>query len=664
MKEDFKELIENYFEYKKEEFIEKLTEISNSESSLKEDISEILLFENTPLYLKELLLLVIKNSGDPFYLKSLKEFFKRCKNKRLRQIAINSFSGIKNYNSEKFLFELKKDSGKEFAKDFTHALGILYKNKNIRMLRVLLSERRDRVLFIKAADYFRENPDPEIVKFIIPLILEEREDIRDEILSVLTKINFIDEKSFLFFKEAVKKLMFKGAERSYLKKLVYTLSLISVNSKRKDLIDFYNQLEENFGDVFTPLKPYAFIPFKDSKNRLFYENLILEGELEDKIIALKNLPEKEEEWINWLLKNIIKTRNIQLTKEAFKKILTIGNADIFTEEIINLPSKLKYIFVSIAIEKGKTIPSKLIEYFMEEEDEKIVGKLLEYMFVRGGKEAENFYKGIIKKNFKNEIKREAIKYLTIIAQNKAELITYFKEFVFSEASQRREPLYLYIVNSLKKIAKDQKVAKRKKELINLLFTIFEKTFNEQTLVSIISAVREFVFCSENELVFVKSEFSDKKKELLNLKEDISSLIRFMAEVEREVEKKVAICKKRKTVREKFSEELLSLKENKERIINISKILSEFPDIITQREKEFLKRYCISEIKKPFNKRANKIAMLEIMVSLKIEEAKETLFELYKQNIPELKNSLKNTLIKLGFPEEKLKSNKIPWKDIQ
>jgi len=661
--EEFREIIENYFDYKKEDFISKIGELSKDSETLKGEISELVLFEETPLYLKELLLLTIEKSGDIFYLATLNDFLKKCKNKRLKQVAIHSFSGIKDYKTEKILFELKKQGHKEIEKDLNHVLGILYQEKNIRMLRILLSERKDSVLFMKAADFFKENPDKRIIPYIIPLILEKDREIREEILSIMISINFIDERSFSFFTETLKKLFYKGVERNYLKKLVYTLSFISNTTKKEELIKFYRELENTFGDIFQLLKPYAFLPFKDFKYRLFYEKMLSEGDKEDRFLIVKNLPEKRADWINKILKEMLLTRNIDLTGEVFKKLFRIGVVEEFSEEIKKLPSKIKLQFVETAVEMDGSIPFALVNYFLEEENEEIIRKLLEYLFIRGDSKGKEFFKGIITKNFKTELKREAIKYLTILSEDKRSLIKFYKEVVFLTGEEKREEIYFYIVNALKRIVKDNKRAKEslKKDIINLFFTIFEKSINENTLVAIIDSVRKLPFCNEREFYFIKEEFRDKKKQLLGLKEDMSSLLKFMSEVEKEIEKQIAICKRKEIARRNFASELLKLKDYKEAIINISKLITEFPDLPTEREIKFLKKYCLAEIKNPFNRRANKIAMLEIIRSLEIKEAVGELLKLYKQNPPDLRNSLKSVLLALGIPEKKLETKKFPWK---
>ncbi len=663
MIEEFREIIENYFDYKKEDFISKIGELSKDSETLKGEISELVLFEETPLYLKELLLLTIEKSGDIFYLATLNDFLKKCKNKRLKQVAIHSFSGIKDYKTEKILFELKKQGHKEIEKDLNHVLGILYQEKNIRMLRILLSERKDSVLFMKAADFFKENPDKRIIPYIIPLILEKDREIREEILSIMISINFIDERSFSFFTETLKKLFYKGVERNYLKKLVYTLSFISNTTKKEELIKFYRELENTFGDIFQLLKPYAFLPFKDFKYRLFYEKMLSEGDKEDRFLIVKNLPEKRADWINKILKEMLLTRNIDLTGEVFKKLFRIGVVEEFSEEIKKLPSKIKLQFVETAVEMDGSIPFALVNYFLEEENEEIIRKLLEYLFIRGDSKGKEFFKGIITKNFKTELKREAIKYLTILSEDKRSLIKFYKEVVFLTGEEKREEIYFYIVNALKRIVKDNKRAKEslKKDIINLFFTIFEKSINENTLVAIIDSVRKLPFCNEREFYFIKEEFRDKKKQLLGLKEDMSSLLKFMSEVEKEIEKQIAICKRKEIARRNFASELLKLKDYKEAIINISKLITEFPDLPTEREIKFLKKYCLAEIKNPFNRRANKIAMLEIIRSLEIKEAVGELLKLYKQNPPDLRNSLKSVLLALGIPEKKLETKKFPWK---
>lgn len=663
MIEEFRKIIENYFDYKKEDFITKIGELIKDSGTLKKEISDLLLLEETPLYLKELLLLTIKESGDTFYLATLSEFLKRCKNKRLKQIAVHSFSGMKDYKTEKILFELKKQVHKDMEKDLNHVLGILYKEKNIRMLRVLLSERKDKVLFMKAADFFKNNPEKRIIPYIIPLILEKEREIREEILSIMLCINYIDERSFSFFTETLKKLFYKGVERDYLKKLIYTLSFISNSTKREKLISFYKELEDTFGDIFQLLKPYAFLPFKDSRYRLFYEKMLFEGDKEERFLIVKNLPEQKEDWINKILREMLLTRNIDLTKEVFKKLFRIGAVEEFSEEIEKLPPKIKLQFVETAVEMDGSIPFSLVNYFFEEENEEIIGKLLEYLFIRGDSKSKEFFEGIITKNFKTELKREAIKYLTILSQDKESLIKFYKEVVFKEGEEKREEIYFYIVNALKKIVREDKEAKLglKKDIINLFFTIFEKSVSERTLVAIISSVRELPFCNEKEFYFVKEEFQDKKKQLLGVKEDMSPLLKFMSEVEKEIEKQIAICKKKEVARKNFASELLKLKERKETIINISRLITEFPDLPTEREREFLKKYCLSEIKNPFNRRANKIAMLEIINSLKIKEAIGELLDLYKQNPPDLKNSLKTVLLELGVPEKEFEIKKFLWK---
>ena len=144
---------------------------------------------------------------------------------------------------------------------------------------------------------------------------------------------------------------------------------------------------------------------------------------------------------------------------------------------------------------------------------------------------------------------------------------------------------------------------------------------------------------------------------------MSPILRYMAEVEKEIGKRDSLNKKREKVRENFIKELLSLKENKERIINISNILKEFPDLPTEKEKNFLKEYCKSEIINPFNKRLIKVSLLEIISTLNFMDLKETLLNLYKQNPVDLKTSLKNTMLKIGVPEKEIKANELPWKKI-
>ncbi len=658
MKEKFKELIENYFDFKRDDFLEQIEQIIKTEKTLKDDLSTILLEKSSPLYLKELILTIIKKSGDSSFLNILQKFINQCSNKRLKQIAINSLSGIKDYKTERILFELKASLGEELKKDIENSLNILYGDKKIRMLRSILSERKDRVLFVKAVDYFKKNRDKEILKYILPLIIEEDELIRNEIISLLLTFDDIDKKSFKFLSVIIKKLFFKGINFSYLKKIIYLLSSLSVKNKKSELIKFYKELEKEAGDNFEPLKPYAFVPFREKKYKSFYITLFEAGNSEEKLITLKNLPEEKDAWVKDILKEAIESRNIQYSEEAFKKILKIGYVNDFYEEIVKLPLQLKLTFLKIALKNNHTMPHSLIEKLVEEEDESIIELLLEYMFLKGGEKAETFFKGIIKKNFKIEIKKDAIKYLTKSSKDRTSLLNFYKELIFSHIKGKDEKLYLYIVSSLKTILKNEDIENIRKTYINLIFTIFEKSLSEQLLLSILSTLQDFPFKNDKELNFVREEFLDKKKELLNIKEDMSPILRYMSDVEKKIEKRVSLNKKREKVRESFLKELLSLRENKERIINISNILKEYPELPSEKEKSFLKEYCKSEIINPFNKRIIKISLLEIISTLNFEDLKETLLNLYKQNPVDLKTSLKNTMLKIGVTEKEIKANEI------
>jgi hypothetical protein len=657
LKKQFTHLITNYFEYSKDNFIKELSETIKHSVQLKKEVSHLLNYSETPLYLKELLILTIKELKDKLFFKYLKKFILETKNKQLYLISIDTISKIVSYETETFLRDLKeKSSGKNRAL-IQQSLNNIYKNKNIRMLRVLLSERDDKVLFYKAYEYFEQNPDKKIIPYILPLIIEDNKEIRESALQIIIKTGFCDKKIFEFIKKTIEKLIDKNIDIEYKNKLVYSLSFLCCKEKKGELLSFYNNMKIRYDEIFSLMEPFAYIPFQEKKYKNFYIRLFSSESNDNKFLALKHLPKGSEEWIIEILKKSFKTRVPSLVQQTFLKIHNNNIEELFIQEMKDLPARLKKDIINIASIQKILIKKELLDYYFEEESDELILSLTEYLkkvdYPNAGEIIEKLFFG----NLSSEFKKEALKiYLKV--ENTDNIIALINKLVENRAKGYLKSLIITIITIIRKLFSEKILSEKQKNiLLDSLLILFEETFEENALVLTLITLKEFPLFSKQQKQLIVGELKDKQKLLLNLSKDMTDIIKMIKDVEKEIEKKDKKLELKKSLREDFLFTLNQLKTEKKAIFKIREILRKDNSFLKQREREFLKKYILNEIKNPFQKRETRIVLLDLIVLLNVSEAKFFLMELYKQSIPDLKISIKNTLIKLGVPSEEFSQKK-------
>ncbi len=657
MKKQFTHLITNYFEYSKDNFIKDLSEVIKHSNSLKREVAHLLLHSGTPLYLKELLLLTIKELKDQFFFKYLKKFIIETDNKQLYLISINTISNMISYETESFLLNLKKQNTGKNRSLIQQSLNNIYKNKNIRMLRVLLSEREDKVLFYKACEYFEENPDKKIIPCVLPLILEENEEIREAALQIIIKTGLCDEKIFEFIKKTIEKLIDKNIGIEYKSRLVYSLSFLCCKDKERELLSFYEQMKTRYDEIFSLMEPYAYLPFQKERYKNYYIRIFSSESNDNKFLTLKHLPESKEEWVVQILKDAFKTMTPLLVKQAFFKIYYNNIEDDFIRELKNLPTGLKKDIIDTAIKQKILIQKELLDYFFEEENDEIILSLTEYLkkvdYPNTGKIIEKLLFG----NLSSEFKREALK-IYYKGENTDNIITLLNKLMEKRGKGSLKGVIITVITIMRKLLSEKSLSeKQKNTILDLLLILFEDIFEEQALILILITLKEFPLSSKQQKKLIIGELKDKQKLLLNLSKDMTDIIRMIKDVEKEMEKRYKNLEFKKTLREELILTINKLKTDKNIIFKVREILRKDSSILKQREKEFIKKYLLNEMKNPFQKRETRVVLLDLITLLNITEAKPLLMELYNQSIPDLKISIKNTLVKLGVPIEELVKRK-------
>ncbi len=661
MNKEFSELISNYFEYPKDEFIKKLSKLIQSSDKLKKEIGYLLNFKDTPLYLKELLISTIKQNRNFIFFKYLKKFILETDNNQLYQMAIDSISKIISYETEIFLLSLKQKSLRKSQPIIQQSLNNIYKFDNIRMLRVLLSERDDRVLFYKGYEYFVKNPDQKIIPYILPLLLDQDKEIRESIVQILIKTGFCNTKVFNFISNTIEKIMDKNIDMGYKKKLIYLLSYLCSKNEREKFLIFLDNIKKKYGDIFIVMEPFAYIPLEKKRYKNYYIGLFSSESNDNKYLVLKHLPIVKEKWVIDILRAAFNTRVPLLVKQAFWKMHQIKIENMFFEDMKKLPFLLKKEIISFSSEKGILMDKELVKYLFEEEKDELGIMLIQYLKKVNYPNVASIIEKMFFCNFSTEFKKEALKLYTK-GETEDKIINLLKKLIDTRGRGSLKEIEIVVITIIKKLLLKNNLKEENKELLlDFLLIIFEETLEEQILVLILLCLKEFPLSSQKQYKLIVEELKDKQKVLLNIHKDMTNILKMIKEAEKELNKKNKFLELRKELRKEFLISLRQLRNNKNAILKIRDILRKDSAVIEIKEEEFLKQYILNEIMNPFQNRGRRVAMLDLIVILNIKEAKELLIELFNQSIPDLKISIKNTLIQLQVPpQEFLKKEKPEW----
>lgn len=611
-----------------------------------EETLSILLSPGTPLQLQDLILKTFSRRPTPAVLGTMLAYLKRPPPLKLFHQALECIRPFPSFEVEASLHSLKRDASPPYQELIAQVLKSFYRKQELRYFRILLGERRDKLLWEESWEYFIGHPDPALALHLLPLLVEEEENVREKALELISRIPDPPVEVTEFLSRLIKTLFSRGGESRFLGRILYVFSLSSYPHRVGAAEKFLKNLEEEIGEIFLPFRHSAYLPLRRAFYRPLYEEYYRRGGEEEKTLVIKHIPVPLEEWAKDLLRQALKERTLPLAREAWRRILEERLVGEYLEEALVCPGEMKKELLSVASELASPLPLDLVRSFLLQEGDEVVEKTVLYLRESRTPWPLEFLQTVLFSNLSLQ-RRRSLFPLIFREGNQERLVEFLKRVV----QRRKEGVLRGIegvwVGGVARLIREGELDDRSlNSLVDPLMLLFEEAEEEPLVVQILLALRE-LRADEATLEFLLQELKDKQLQELKRRGESSSLGVLLHQTQREIEKKQLLLRSSAQVKERLDRLSHEIPRKKEALGELYRWLLEKPDPLLLKEaKGKVGEALLGEIAKPFQSRERKKMVLELVSLLGLTEAVPLLKTFALTSTPDLKDLLIKTLTQL------------------